>query len=141
MCTAFCVAKDVIATASHCLHGTASDQDARLGDFIFARNFDAARDFTRIAGHDNGTAALNVIACAAKLSVRPPIDAARDWALVRLSRPACSKGVLPLRLCGRELHALEAMTSGEFTKKAQSVAKTLKRTIKGREDLFDGGGK
>jgi protease YdgD len=33
---------------------------------------------------------------AVSLSIRPPIDAARDWALVRLSRPACSKGVLPV---------------------------------------------
>jgi protease YdgD len=114
VCTAFCVAKDVIATASHCLHGTASDQDARLGDFIFARNFDAARDFTRIAGHDNGTAALNVIAGAAKLSVRPPIDAARDWALVRLSRPACSKGVLPLRSMPLEQVLTEAAAQRVF---------------------------
>ena len=32
------------------------------------------------------------------LNVRPPIDAARDWALVRLARPACAKGVLKLRV-------------------------------------------
>ena len=32
------------------------------------------------------------------LNVRPPIDATRDWALVRLARPACTKGVLPLRV-------------------------------------------
>jgi hypothetical protein len=97
VCTAFCVAKDVIATASHCLHGTAGEKEARLGDFLFARNFDAARDYTRIAGHDNGTVGQHIMAGAARLSVRPPIDAARDWALVRLARPACSKGVLPLR--------------------------------------------
>lgn len=98
VCTAFCVAPDVVATASHCLHGTAADKEPRLGDFLFARNFDAARDFTRIAGHDNGTVAQNVMAGAAKLSTSPPIDAARDWAMVRLARPACSKGVLPLRV-------------------------------------------
>ena len=31
------------------------------------------------------------------LSVRPPIQATSDWALVRLARPACTKGVLPVR--------------------------------------------
>jgi protease YdgD len=31
------------------------------------------------------------------LNVRPPIDATKDWALVRLSRPACSKGGLTVK--------------------------------------------
>jgi protease YdgD len=35
---------------------------------------------------------------AMSLNVRPPIDASKDWALVRLSRPACSKGVLAVRV-------------------------------------------
>jgi protease YdgD len=39
---------------------------------------------------------------AESLSIRPPIDAARDWALVRLVRPACSKGVLPLKVLSLE---------------------------------------
>jgi protease YdgD len=97
VCSAFCVAKDVIATASHCVYGTAGEQEARLADFMFARNYDAVRDYSRIAGHDNGTVAQHILVGGAKLSVRPPIDAARDWALVRLARPVCSKGVLPLR--------------------------------------------
>jgi protease YdgD len=97
VCTAFCVAKDVIATASHCLHGTAGERPSRMGDFWFARNFGAVRDYARIAGHGSGAAAQHVLAGTTSLSVRPPIDAARDWALVRLARPACAKGVLPLR--------------------------------------------
>ncbi len=98
VCTAFCVGKDVIATASHCLHGTAGERPARMGDFWFARNFGAVRDYARIAGYGSGAAAQHVLAGTTSLSVRPPIDAARDWALVRLARPACAKGFLPLKV-------------------------------------------
>jgi Putative peptidoglycan binding domain/Trypsin-like peptidase domain len=98
VCTAFCVAKDVIATASHCLHGTGNERPARVADFWFARNFDAVRDYARVGGYANGGAAQHVMAGATSLSVRPPIDAGRDWALIRLARPACAKGVLPVRV-------------------------------------------
>jgi protease YdgD len=98
VCTAFCVAKDIIATASHCLHGTSDERPARTADFWFARNYDAVRDYARIAGHANGTVSQHVMAGSTHLSVRPPIDAARDWALIRLARPVCSKGVLPVRV-------------------------------------------
>jgi hypothetical protein len=47
-------APDVIATAGHCLHGTAGERPARLADFWFARNFDTAREQARIAGYANG---------------------------------------------------------------------------------------
>ena len=57
VCTAFCVAKDVVATAGHCLLPDAGERPPRLGDFWFARNYDAVRDIARIAGHANGTAA------------------------------------------------------------------------------------
>ena len=97
VCTAFCVAKDIVATASHCLYGTQGERPARLSDFWFARNFDTVRDYVRIAGHGSGGAAQNVMAGATSLSVRPPIAAAHDWALVRLGRPACAKGTLPVR--------------------------------------------
>jgi protease YdgD len=98
VCTAFCVGKDVIATASHCLNGTAGERPARIADFWFARNFDTVRDYARIAGHASGGAAQHVMAGATNLSVRPPIDAARDWALIRLARPVCANGVLPVRV-------------------------------------------
>jgi protease YdgD len=98
VCTAFCVAKDVIATASHCVHGTAGERPSRMADFWFARNFGAVRDYARVAGHNSGAAAQHVLAGTTSLSVRPPIDAARDWALVRLARPACAKGFLPLKV-------------------------------------------
>jgi protease YdgD len=79
-----------------------------MADFWFARNFDAVRDYARIAGHASGATAQHVMAGATSLSVRPPIDAARDWALVRLARPACAKGVLALRVLGLDEILAEA---------------------------------
>ena len=114
VCTAFCVAPDVIATAGHCLLGTVGERPARFGDFSFARNFDAVRDQVRIAGHANGTATQHVMVGSMTLSTRPPIDASRDWALVRLARPACSKGVLPLRVLPIEQILSEATAQHVF---------------------------
>jgi protease YdgD len=96
VCTAFCVDKDIIATAGHCLHRTAGERPPQLGDFWFGRDYDTVRDFARIAGYASGAAAQHVMSGAMSLSIRPPIDAAKDWALVRLTRPVCSKGGLPL---------------------------------------------
>jgi len=114
VCTAFCVAPDVIATAGHCLLGTAGERPARFADFWFARHFDVAREQSRIAGHANGTAAQHMLVGSTSLSVRPPIDATKDWALVRLARPACSKGVLPVRILPIEQILSEAVAQHVF---------------------------
>jgi hypothetical protein len=108
VCTAFCVAEDIIATAGHCLHRTAGERPPRAADFWFARNYDTVHDFARVAGHATGAAAQHVMSGAESLSIRPPIDAAKDWALVRLSRPVCRKGVLPLAALGLEQIIAEA---------------------------------
>jgi protease YdgD len=96
VCTAFCVAENVVATAGHCLHRTHGEPPPRLADFWFARNFDRQRQFARIAGHGSGAVAQHVMSGTMDLSVRPPIDASKDWALVRLSHAACHKGVLTI---------------------------------------------
>ena len=98
VCTAFCVGDSVVATASHCLFRTAGEQAQRLSDFWFARNYDAIKDYARIAGYNTGSASQNILAGDRRLRVQPPIDATSDWALVRLSRPICSKNILALKL-------------------------------------------
>jgi protease YdgD len=50
----------------------------------------------RIAGADHGAAAQNIVSGTTSLSTTPPIDATRDWALVRLASPVCRSGGLPL---------------------------------------------
>lgn len=91
VCTAFCVAEGMIATAAHCIYRSGGEATPRLADFWFARNYDAVKDYARIAGFNIGAAPQNVLVGSTKLNLSPPIDATRDWALVRLSRPICSK--------------------------------------------------
>jgi protease YdgD len=55
-----------------------------------------------IAGAGRKSSAQHVLAGTAELSVRPPIDAARDWALVKLGRPACQGRALPVRMLSSE---------------------------------------
>jgi protease YdgD len=89
VCTAFCVAPSIIATAAHCL-AQPGGKPAPLDQFMFARGYDRLREFARIEGHANGSTAQSVMSGDFRHRVRPPIDAANDWALVRLNRPACS---------------------------------------------------
>ena len=97
VCSAFCVADDVIATAGHCLFKTAGEAPLDANDFRFGQPLSRPDAFARVAGSHNGTAAQNVRAGNTRLSVKPPIDAVQDWALVRLDRPACKGAVLPVR--------------------------------------------
>ena len=92
VCSAFCVAPDLIGTAAHCLFKTKGEKQPRLADFWFARNYDAVRDYSRIAGYDRGSSAQHVIAGSTSLSTSPPIDATKDWAFIRLATPICARG-------------------------------------------------
>ena len=99
VCSAFCVAPNIVATAAHCLAqpgGATGGATARLSDFTFARGYDRLRDYARIEGHTTGSSAQSMIVGDFQHRVRPPIDAANDWALVRLNRPACLGGGLPV---------------------------------------------
>ena len=108
VCTAFCVAPDIVATAGHCLHRPHGERPPHPADFWFARNYDAERHFERIAGSMSGAAAQHVMSGTMELSVRPPIDASKDWALVRLSSRACSRGVLAIGTLSSEAMIAEA---------------------------------
>jgi protease YdgD len=94
VCTVFCVAPDVVATAAHCLYRTAEETPLRLSDLSVRLH--ATRNSSRIAGADRGAAEANVLAGSSALNVHPPIDATRDWALLRLAQPLCKGGHLPL---------------------------------------------
>jgi protease YdgD len=98
VCSAFCVGPAMIATAAHCVAVT-SPQGSRMrpADFLFARAYDRERDYARIEGYTTGSAAQHILTGEFRLNVRPPIDAARDWALVRLDRPICRSGGLAIQ--------------------------------------------
>jgi len=93
VCTAFCVAPNIVATAAHCLsHPDGSP--ARLSDFMFARGYDRLRDYARIEGYESGSSPQSIVMGDFQHRIRPPIDAANDWALVRLNRAICRDGGL-----------------------------------------------
>jgi len=94
ICTAFCVGADVIATAANCLYRTNGEQPLRLSELSFKLNGTTQR--VKIAGAEAGVPEANVTSGSSHLNVRPPIDATRDWALVRLSQPACKSGGLKI---------------------------------------------
>ena len=98
VCSAFCVADDVIATASHCVFRTKGETPPPPERFVFARP-GTTSGIVRFAGAASRASAQHVVAGTVGINTKPPIDAARDWSLVRLQGPVCrgkSVGVLPL---------------------------------------------
>ncbi|MDX2204596.1 MAG: peptidoglycan-binding protein [Hyphomicrobiaceae bacterium] len=89
VCTAFCVAPDIIATAGHCLYPSAAERLPRVADFQFAPNYETRRGLVRLAGAGDGPLPQFALSGGLAMSVRPPIEAARDWAMLRLAQPAC----------------------------------------------------
>ena len=72
------------------------------------------RPSSRIQGASARAAEQFVVAGSRKLRVEPPIDATRDWALVRLESPICKGGVLKVETFGaKRLDAASAR--GELT--------------------------
>jgi protease YdgD len=96
ICTAFCTGDDIIATASHCLFKTSGEEAPRLSGFTFRPASKPAKSAVRIAGAASGAQAQHVISGSTRLSIRPPIEATRDWALVRLAAPVCKGRALPV---------------------------------------------
>ncbi len=109
VCTAFCIDESTIATAAHCLYRTRGEQPLALTNVTFRlSSMGKSSKGIRIAGAAQGAAAQNVMTGTTSLSTKPPIDATRDWALVRLAAPVCTKGSLPLaRRTPAELSANE----------------------------------
>jgi hypothetical protein len=109
VCTAFCVADNIIATAGHCVFRTSDEKAPSLAGFQFRLRALRPEAISPIAGSANGGGAQFVLAGAMRINTRPPIDASRDWAFLKLSKPACSKGALRLtRRSPEELTELAA---------------------------------
>lgn len=88
LCTAFCVDHGVIATTAHCAYpkqGTAP----------------LTRSIFKLAGASTSIAGANapvpyVVSGSMAPNFQPPIEAARDWALIKLASPICKSGGLVL---------------------------------------------
>lgn len=97
VCTAFCAGDDVIATAGHCLFRTEGERPLRLTGIRFRLQPEGATvASSRIAGSAQNGEAQHIAAGSRALRVKPPIDAAQDWALIRLERPICRGHALPI---------------------------------------------
>lgn len=89
LCTGFCVGRRTVATAAHCLFRTAGERKPDLASFRFVVGAAGARRVAGILGRAGGALGQHVIAGSTNLRVTPPIDATRDWALMRLDQPVC----------------------------------------------------
>ncbi len=92
VCSAFCIATDVVATAGHCVQGAL--QHSGLAAMRFTS--EAGRVDARISGATEGRAEFSVMTGAVELRTRAPINAVSDWAFVRLEHDACPVGGLKL---------------------------------------------
>jgi protease YdgD len=111
ICSAFCVSPDTIATASHCLFGTAQSQAPTLTDLVFKIGEGPAASTSPLAGKSAAAIKRNIRAGTVSLRITPPIDAANDWAVARLAQPVCRSGGLPLSPLTRE-EVLEKSEAG-----------------------------
>ena len=114
VCSAFCVAENVIATAAHCIARGQPKNAVRFEDFTFARNFDRTNDLSKIEGIASNSAPQNIVTGDFKLRVRPPIDAVHDWAIIKLQRKGCSAGGLPVQALPFEELAAESVAGKIF---------------------------
>lgn len=96
VCTAFCVGEATVMTAGHCLKPAGPRDKARLSDFRFRKDLLIPGNDARIAGASKGGGAQSIAIGTSRLSLRPPIDAVKDWAIVRLDRNVCPTGGLTL---------------------------------------------
>lgn len=96
ICSAFCVAPDLVATASHCIFGTAGSAKPNLTKFAFKIGSGENRQSTRFAVSAETDTHGSVRSGTENLSLSPPIEAANDWAVARLARPICRAGGITL---------------------------------------------
>lgn len=96
VCTGFCVADRVVATAAHCLYRTIGERRPNLRGFRFVLRATPRTPSSRIEGYRNRSPQQFIIAGSTRLRIEPPIDATRDWALMRLARPICKGAALPV---------------------------------------------
>ncbi len=110
LCTAFCVAPDIIATASHCLfRRNRSSRNRlsrnRLSNFIFRLGSGTKQTTdTRLSGYKTRQVHHYIVAGTTFLSKKPPIGAALDWSLVRLAKPDCRNY---LKVSAKSIYELE----------------------------------
>jgi len=94
LCTAFCVGKDIIATAAHCLFQPKSGVLPDLEEVTFRLKYGNTNLQAGIFGRRTPFTKNYIAVGTTVFNNEPPLSAPRDWALVKLERPICRFGVL-----------------------------------------------
>jgi len=94
LCTAFCVAKGIIATAAHCLFQPKNNLLPNLNDVTFRLSYGKFYQTSGINGRHTPFVKNNIAVGTTSFNNEPPLSAPKDWALIRLERPICRFGFL-----------------------------------------------
>lgn len=94
LCTAFCVAPNVVATAAHCLFQPRGGRLPNLRDMSFRLDYKDLSLSSGLAGRLGGAPKHSVAVGTTHFGKEPPLSAPKDWALAKLSRPICRFGRL-----------------------------------------------
>jgi hypothetical protein len=109
-CTVFCVAPDIVTTASHCLFSVGpSARRPQLSSFAIEFEDDQGFTRTKIAGNDESSAHWNVLAGATTFPERSPLKNTHDWALLKLASNSCNNRVLQISKQKRKQELLAAI--------------------------------
>ncbi len=90
LCTAFCVARNVIATAAHCIYNADNRSAKHYSSYVF-RLPGTRSGFSRLAGYKRNRVARYIIAGTRLMSKNARGYAHQDWALIKLSKNYCKR--------------------------------------------------
>ncbi len=109
LCTAFCVAKDIVATAAHCLFQPKSGRLPDLSQVTFRLNYGNTYQQSGVYGRHTPYTKNYIAVGTTVFNNEPPLSAPRDWALAKLERPICRFGAI----------RVEGFTAPELVKKSE----------------------
>lgn len=96
LCTAFCVARNIVATAAHCLFQPKNGSYPDLNNVQFRLNYGTIQQQAGIYGRNTPFTKHSIAVGTTAFNNEPPLSAPRDWALVKLEKPVCSFGSLKI---------------------------------------------
>jgi Putative peptidoglycan binding domain/Trypsin len=94
LCTAFCVGKDIIATAAHCLFQPKNNKLPDLNEVTFRLSYGKVYQSSGISGRHTAFTKNSIAVGTTAFNNEPPLSAPKDWALAKLERPICRFGFL-----------------------------------------------
>ncbi len=97
LCTAFCVAEGIVATASHCLFQPKNHRLPDLSEVVFRLSYGTTQKTSGIAGRSTPFVKNSIAVGTTAFKNEPPLSAPMDWALVKLERPICTFGSLKVQ--------------------------------------------